>query len=188
MQRFDAANPFRWSPHPTLGGLLTPQHTQQPQIQPLVSLYDSPPDPDSPKPTRKPRTMSQNGGDASKASSPGRPRHQITRSISELKATKVSSPMRLRRYQSQRVAPETEQQDSRAPAPQSAIPLGQGKPSFEWSRSEGVTPNQTPSASRRTSVLYASADEAMPPTKAPRDNGLGNTLVKEQRKAAARER
>ncbi len=132
--------------------------------------------------------MSQNGGDASKASSPGRPRHQITRSISELKATKVSSPMRLRRYQSQRVAPETEQQDSRAPAPQSAIPLGQGKPSFEWSRSEGVTPNHTPSASRRTSVLYASADEAMPPTKAPRDNGLANTLVKEQRKAVARER
>ncbi|KAK3300268.1 uncharacterized protein B0H64DRAFT_369536 [Chaetomium fimeti] len=126
--------------------------------------------------------MSQNGGDASKASSPGRPRHQIKRSISE-----ISSPIRLHRHHSYRAAKETER-DSRTPAPQSAIPVVQGSRSFEWSRSEGVTPNQTPSASRRTSLLYASADEVMPATtKASKDNGVVNGLSKEQQKAAARE-
>jgi hypothetical protein len=51
-----------------------------------------------------------------------------------------------------------------------------------------VTPNITPSASRRTSVFYASADELMPATKAPKDNGSVNGLAKEQQKAVARER
>lgn len=127
--------------------------------------------------------MSQNGGDASKASSPGRPRHQIKRSISE-----ISSPIRLHRHHSHRAARETER-DSRTPAPQSAIPVVQGSRSFEWSRSEGVTPIHTPSASRRTSLLYASADEVMPAiTKAAlKDNGPVNGLAKEQQKAAARE-
>lgn len=126
--------------------------------------------------------MSQNGGDASKASSPGRPRHQIKRSISE-----ISSPIRLHRHHSHRAAKETER-DSRTPAPQSAIPVVQGSRSFEWSRSEGVTPSHTPSASRRTSLLYASADEVMPATtKASKDNGLVSGLAKEQQKAAARE-
>jgi hypothetical protein len=126
--------------------------------------------------------MTQNGGDASKASSPGRPRHQIKRSISE-----ISSPIRLQRQYSHRAARETGR-DSRTSAPQSAIPTVQGSRSFEWSRSEGVTPNITPSASRRTSVFYASADELMPATKAPKDNGSVNGLAKEQQKAVARER
>ncbi|KAG7293145.1 hypothetical protein NEMBOFW57_003191 [Staphylotrichum longicolle] len=126
--------------------------------------------------------MSQNGGDASKASSPGRPRHQIKRSISE-----ISSPIRLHRHQSHRATRDTER-DSRTPAPQSAFPLLQGRRSFEWSRSEGVTPNLTPSASRRTSILYASADEVMMPAiKALSENGPVNGVVKEQQKAATRE-
>ncbi|KAK4042570.1 hypothetical protein C8A01DRAFT_13870 [Parachaetomium inaequale] len=127
--------------------------------------------------------MSQNGGDASKASPPGRPRHQIKRSISE-----ISSPIRLHRHHSHRAARETTERDSRTPAPQSAIPVVQGRRSFEWSRSERVTPNLTPSASRRTSLLYASADEAMAAPKAPKDNNVSvSPLVKEQLKAAARE-
>ncbi|KAK4154718.1 hypothetical protein C8A00DRAFT_14162 [Chaetomidium leptoderma] len=125
--------------------------------------------------------MSQNGGDASKASSPGRPRHQIKRSISE-----ISSPIRLRRHHSHRAAIELDR-DSRTSTSQSAIPVVQGRPSFEWSRSEGVTPNLTPSASRRTSVLYASADEVMPATKASKDNVLINGFADEQQKALARE-
>jgi hypothetical protein len=132
--------------------------------------------------------MSQNGGDAYKASPPGRARHQINRSLSDM-----STPIRLRRHQSQRTttAPtlkETER-DSRTPAPQSALPLVQAKRSFEWSRSEGVTPNLTPSASRRTSVLYASADEVMPALKAPKDSSLVvNGLAREKQRAVARER
>jgi hypothetical protein len=126
--------------------------------------------------------MSQNGGDASKASSPGRPRHQITRSISE-----ISSPIRLHRHHSHRATREPDR-EARTSAPQSAIPVVQGKPSFEWSRSERATPNLTPSASRRTSILYASADEAMPAIKVTKDSGLADGLVKEQQRAAARER
>lgn len=128
------------------------------------------------------RTMSRNGGDASKASSPGRPRHQITRSISE-----ISSPTRLHRHHSHRATREAER-DARTPAPQSTIPGVQARRSFEWSRSEGVTPNLSPNASRRTSILYASADEVMLPAKAPRDSGLVNGLTREQQRAAARER
>ncbi|KAK4238299.1 hypothetical protein C8A03DRAFT_33697 [Achaetomium macrosporum] len=121
--------------------------------------------------------MSQNGGDASKASPPSRPRHQITRSISE-----ISSPIRLHRHQSHRATRETER-ETRTPVAQSATPVAQSRRSYEWSRSEAVTPNLSPNASRRTSILYASADEVMPTTKAPKDNGL----AKEQQKAAARE-
>jgi hypothetical protein len=52
-----------------------------------------------------------------------------------------------------------------------------------------VTPNLTPSASRRTSILYASADEVMPATKVlPKDNESVNGLAKEQQKTVARER
>ncbi|KAK3310182.1 uncharacterized protein B0T15DRAFT_27907 [Chaetomium strumarium] len=115
--------------------------------------------------------MSQNVGDASKVSSPGRPRHQITRSISE-----ISSPIRLHR-----------ERETRTPVAQSALSAVQGRRSYEWSRSETVTPNLSPNASRRTSILYASADEAMPTTKPPKDSGLANGLAKEQQKAAARE-
>ncbi|KAL2167240.1 hypothetical protein VTG60DRAFT_1564 [Thermothelomyces hinnuleus] len=125
--------------------------------------------------------MSQNGGDTTKSSSPGRPRHQITRSISE-----ISSPIRLHRRHSYRAGNEGER-ESRASAPQSAILAVQGKRSFELPRSEGVTPNLTPSASRRTSVLYASADEVMPAAEAPKENVLVNGLSREQQHAAARE-
>ncbi|KAK4105768.1 hypothetical protein N658DRAFT_492262 [Parathielavia hyrcaniae] len=126
-------------------------------------------------------SMSQNGGDASRTSSPGRPRHQITRSISE-----ISSPIRLHRHHSHRTNKETER-ETRSSAPQSAIPVVQGRRSLEWSRSERATPNLTPSPSRRTSILYASADEMMPLTKAAKDIGLADGLVKEQQRAAARE-
>ncbi|KAL2128298.1 hypothetical protein VTI74DRAFT_9376 [Chaetomium olivicolor] len=130
--------------------------------------------------------MSQNGGDAPKASSPGRPRHQIRRSISE-----ISSPIRLHRHQSHRATTagrETER-ESRTPAPQSTIPVVQGRRSCEWPKSEGVTPNLTPSVSRRTSVLYASADEAMPPViKVSKDSRVADALLFERHRAAARAR
>ncbi|KAK3900929.1 hypothetical protein C8A05DRAFT_16820 [Staphylotrichum tortipilum] len=130
--------------------------------------------------------MSQNGGDAPKASSPaGRPRHQIKRSISE-----ISGPIRLHRHQSHRLVRDTER-DTRSPAPQSAAAQGaQSERSFEWSRSAGVTPNLTPSASRRTSILYASADEVIPPpTKTSEDSAAvvtnGLAMEQQQQKAAA---
>ncbi|KAL2141220.1 hypothetical protein VTI28DRAFT_2679 [Corynascus sepedonium] len=125
--------------------------------------------------------MSQHGGDAAKASSPGRPRHQIQRSISE-----ISSPIRLHRHHSYRGGNEGER-ESRTFAPQSAISAVQSKRSSEWSRSEGVTPNLTPSASRRTSVLYASADEVMPVMKTLKENVLADGLARERQHFAARE-
>lgn len=127
--------------------------------------------------------MSQNGGDASKAPSPGRPRHQITRSISE-----ISSPIRLHRHHSHRAAVKEGEQDTRVPAPQSAVPVVQARHSFERARSDGVTPNLSPNTSRRTSILCASTDEVMSATKGSRDRGLANGLLKEKQKALARER
>jgi hypothetical protein len=67
----------------------------------------------------------------------------------------------------------------------------QARRSFEWSRSEGVTPNLTPNASRRTSIFYASADEVMPPAvRPPKDSRVasGNGLAKDQQRAVARVR
>ncbi|KAL2165271.1 hypothetical protein VTH06DRAFT_568 [Thermothelomyces fergusii] len=125
--------------------------------------------------------MSQNGGDTTNSSSPGRPRHQITRSISE-----ISSPIRLHRRHSYLAGNEGER-ESRASTLQSATLTVQGKRSFELPRSEGVTPNLTPNASRRTSVLYASADEVMPAAEVPKENVLVNGLFREQQHAAARE-
>lgn len=128
--------------------------------------------------------MFQNGGDASRVSPPGRPRHQITRSISE-----ISSPIRLNRHHSYR-ATKTSEAESRTLDPQSSIQSAvQERRSFEWPRSEGATPNISPNPSRRTSILSPSTDEVMPaaPVKS-RDNGLVKELVKEQQRAVARER
>lgn len=130
-------------------------------------------------------TMSQNGGDASKVSSPGRARHQITRSISE-----ISSPIRLHRHQSHRAIKDSDRDThSPAPAPQSAVAALQARRSFEVSRSEGATPNLSPNASRRTSVLYPSTDEVMQAIKKVlKDNGIAKEVVEEQQLAMARER
>lgn len=46
----------------------------------------------------------------------------------------------------------------------------------------------TPNASRRTSILYASADEVMPVVKAQKDDISGDGLAKEQQKAVARQK
>ncbi|KAK4136507.1 hypothetical protein BT67DRAFT_416608 [Trichocladium antarcticum] len=125
--------------------------------------------------------MSQNGGDAFKASPPGRPRHQITRSISE-----ISSPMRAHRRYSHRAIKQAHR-DTHSPAAQSAISSSQGRRSFELSRSEGATPNITPNASRRTSILHTSAAEVMPVAKAPEDNAPVEESAKVQQMAEARE-
>ncbi|KAK0729046.1 hypothetical protein B0T21DRAFT_370197 [Apiosordaria backusii] len=142
--------------------------------------------------------MSQYGVDTSKASSPGRPRHQITRSISE-----ISSPIHLHRHHSHRVIRDRER-DALSPTAQSATPLQRASPQpFEVSKSAGGTPNISPNPSRRPSVLYASADEVMPASHAPpsshaptlvstsapasiRKSTAEIDLVKEQQKAAAR--
>ncbi|GAB1310320.1 hypothetical protein MFIFM68171_00530 [Madurella fahalii] len=133
--------------------------------------------------------MTQNGPDAFKSSSLGRPRHQITRSISE-----ISSPIRLHRHHSHRATKERER-DTRSPVAQSAVPVGQGRRSFEGPRSEGVTPNLSPNASRRTSILYPTTDEVMsalaamshaapaPAMKSEKDH----ELIREQQRAVVRE-
>ncbi|KAK4230593.1 hypothetical protein QBC38DRAFT_515888 [Podospora fimiseda] len=101
--------------------------------------------------------MSQNGAEASKSPSAGRPRHQITRSISE-----ISSPIsRLHRHNSNRVLKDRER-ETLSPVVQSTVPGPQGRRSFEVPRFEGVTPNGSPNGSRRTSILYNSADDVMP--------------------------
>ncbi|KAK3995399.1 hypothetical protein QBC44DRAFT_25274 [Cladorrhinum sp. PSN332] len=101
--------------------------------------------------------MSQNGAEPFKSSSPGRPRHQIARSISE-----ISSPIsRLHRHNSNRVVKDRER-ETLSPVLQSAISGPQVRRSFEISRSAGVTPNGSPNASRRTSIFYNSADDVMP--------------------------
>ncbi|KAK4178672.1 hypothetical protein QBC36DRAFT_324333 [Triangularia setosa] len=142
--------------------------------------------------------MSQYGVDTSKASSPGRPRHQITRSISE-----ISSPIRLHRHHSHRVIRERER-DALGPIAQSATSLQRPSPQpFEVSKSAGGTPNISPNPSRRPSVLYTSADEGMPASHAPpsshaptlvstsapasiKKSSAEIDLVKEQQKAAVR--
>ncbi|KAK4193420.1 hypothetical protein QBC35DRAFT_105572 [Podospora australis] len=100
--------------------------------------------------------MAQNGFEASKTSSSGRPRHQITRSISEF-----ASPIRLHRQHSNRAI--RDNRDTLSPLVQSPLQSLRNRPSFEGgSKSEGVSPNISPNASRRTSVLYTSPDDLMP--------------------------
>lgn len=90
--------------------------------------------------------MSHSGHDPSKGpSSPQRPRHQITRSISEL-----SSPIRLHRHHSHRANKERER-DALSP-----VPSNTGvRASLDGSPSVAVTPNLSPNPSRRASILYA---------------------------------
>lgn len=159
----------------------SPQSTQIKTSSKRLCATAPRPNPHKDRPNSR-SIMSQHGGDALGASPPGRPRHQIKRSISE-----ISSPSRLHRHHSHRAGKETDR-DARTATPQSAIPVVQPQRSLEWSRSEGVTPNLTPSPSRRTSVLYASADEAMPAIRASRGTASLDGLVREQQKAAARER
>lgn len=101
--------------------------------------------------------MATNGADSQKQGPPDRPRHQITRSISE-----ISSPIRLHRHTQHR--PRSRDRDDKTAVPQSATPALQGRASLDAARSEGVTPNLSPNPSRRASVLIASEDNATPPT------------------------
>lgn len=144
----------------------------------------------------KHRTMSQYAVETSKVPSPGRPRHQITRSISE-----ISSPIRLHRHHSHRVIRERER-DALSPITQSATSLQRPSPQpYEVSsKSAGGTPNISPNPSRRPSLLYASADdEGMPASHGPTlvstsapasitKSSAEVDLVKEQQKAAVRNR
>lgn len=107
--------------------------------------------------------MSQNGIEAalSKGSSPHRPRHQITRSISEL-----SSPIRLHRHHSNRAGKDRDKErdtthNQRLGDPFIPSQLEPGRLSLDASRPErGMTPsNLSPDASRRTSIHRASNDD-----------------------------
>ncbi|KAK1830027.1 hypothetical protein QBC39DRAFT_355059 [Podospora conica] len=85
-----------------------------------------------------------------------RTRHQISRSISEL-----SSPIRLHRHQSHtRVVRERERDGLNPLSPTTA----QGRSSLDGSRSDGTTLNYSPepsrNASRRTSIMMPSGDDA----------------------------
>ncbi|KAK0734840.1 hypothetical protein B0T26DRAFT_608343, partial [Lasiosphaeria miniovina] len=137
---------------------------------------------------------SPNRGEGLKGGSPYRPRHQITRSIGEL-----SSPIRLHRHHSHRAGKERDR-DALGSSRQSAAALvTEGRLSLDGSRSDGgiMTPNLSPNASRRTSVLVASTDDspvvAPPPTLnhtatfPSRRTSKENGLAKEQQKAVARE-
>lgn len=103
----------------------------------------------------QPHTMPNNGSESQRDTPPYRARHQITRSISEL-----SSPIRLHRHQSHRDAKD---RDRDGPTPQAAPPQTSGRASLDGSRSDGVTPNLSPSPSRRASILNHSSDDAPPP-------------------------
>lgn len=123
-----------------------------------------------------------------------RTRHQISRSISEL-----SSPIRLHRHQSHTRVVRDRERDGLNPL----SPTAQGRLSLDGSRSDGVTLNCSPepsrNASRRTSILMVSGDDAPPATngtvaangavggmasKAPAEDAL----ALERQRAAARER
>jgi len=100
--------------------------------------------------------MAHIGPEQSKgASSPHRPRHQISRSISEL-----SSPIRLHRHHSHR-APKERDRDVLSPVAQTTAPANtQGRLSFDGPPSAVATPNLSPNPSRRTSILFASTGES----------------------------
>lgn len=92
--------------------------------------------------------MSGNGADSPRATPPHRPRHQISRSISEL-----SSPIRLHRHDhSSHARKEREREDRTALSPP-ITPALLAMDSISGSKSEGVTPNMSPNPSRRASVL-----------------------------------
>ena len=99
--------------------------------------------------------MSSNGAETPKQASPYRPRHQITRSITEL-----SSPIRLGRHHHTHHRRDRSR-DERVPVLQSAAPVLQAPPrsSLDFTKSEGVTPNLSRNPSRRASLLIPSADD-----------------------------
>ena len=96
--------------------------------------------------------------DGSKPTPPPRPRHQLTRSISEL-----SSPIRLHRHHSNRPTKEKDKDkdaDARTPMAQSSLMPNQ-RVSLDRVRSEGMSPSHTPDTSRRASIM-APANEDNP--------------------------
>ncbi|KAJ9157866.1 hypothetical protein NKR23_g482 [Pleurostoma richardsiae] len=122
--------------------------------------------------------MSGNGVESPKQpTSPYRPRHQITRSISE-----ISSPVRLGRHHN--YGNQSSQQrkdrdnDDKAAFPQSAASVllapvsATARTSLDVPRSEAITPNFTPSQSRRESILISSLDDPTLPSKPLSDEEL----------------
>ncbi|KAK0751541.1 hypothetical protein B0T18DRAFT_362078 [Schizothecium vesticola] len=123
-----------------------------------------------------------------------RARHQISRSISEL-----SSPIRLHRHQSHTRVVRDRERDGLNPL----SPTAQGRLSLDGSRSDGVTLNYSPepsrNASRRTSIMMASGDDAPAATTAGTtiaNGAVGGTATKasaedalalERQRALARE-
>ena len=94
--------------------------------------------------------------DGSKPTPPPRPRHQLTRSISEL-----SSPIRLHRHHSNRPTKEKDKDtDTRPPMAQSTL-MPNPRVSLDRIRSEGMSPSHTPDTSRRASIM-APANEDSP--------------------------
>lgn len=137
-----------------------------------------------------PPTMSGNAAerDSPRATPPHRPRHQITRSISEL-----SSPIRLHRQHHDHVSHarrEREREDRTATAAtatatafsQPLIPTLSTMDSMPGSKSEGVTPNMSPMPSRRASILGGDELGAA----ASRSITREEQVRQEQQKAAAR--
>ncbi len=143
------------------------------------------------------RTWREERGNLTKhASTPSRPRHQLSRSISEL-----SSPIRLHRLHSNRSTKEKDG-DVRPAMPQSSQPSN-ARLSIERVRSEGMTPNLTPDASRGTSIMVPAGEEnhallAAPPSTAAIAKALAAAPIppaareemirKERQDAEARER
>jgi hypothetical protein len=145
--------------------------------------------------------MSNDGTDIIRTSPPPRPRHQLSRSITEL-----SSPIHLhrngsmRRDHSRRRDKDRDRDDLISVIQRARTPgqIPQPRVSFEGSRSEGMTPNMSPDASRRTSVLLVPGDDGLPvPAAAPAQlaSALAPAVVasrpsmeNERQRAAAREK
>ncbi len=105
--------------------------------------------------------MSGNALDQRQAS-PQRPRHQITRSITE-----VSSPIRLHRHHhGQHPRARDRYRDERPAVAQSAAASLHGRTSLDGTRSETYTPNLSPDQSRRTSVHMQNDDIGAQPAAA----------------------
>jgi len=127
--------------------------------------------------------MSSNGHDSQKHGYPSRPRHHITRSITE-----VTSPVRASRHHHNNGNHKLRNRDDKGADPASAAPFIGDRRSLDLFRSEAVTPSLTPSASRRQSVHMAGEDNVhgTNPDQAARMRTQEEELKLEQGRAIAR--
>jgi hypothetical protein len=136
--------------------------------------------------------MSANVPEVPKLTSPNKPRHQITRSITEL-----SSPIKLHRHHPHHSHHSQHSQQHQHPSrkdrqhqddrvPQSANPILEGT-NIDLTKSEGVTPNRTPNQSHRAS-LFVPPTENQPTLRSQsgKKTDMEDVLRQEKDKAVSR--